>query len=616
LQSSALARLLSSRLEVKRMLIPLLFAALPAAQDPTPPAETAAPLLSHAELTSALNALAAAHPERAQVLAIGTSRGGRAIVGLRISAPTPPRPAILLVANLEGPRVFESSVALAHARKLADGYATDERVRDLLDRATLYVIPRANPDGAEAFFENPKHERAATGAGVDDDRDGRQAEDAPADVNGDGAISELRVLDPEGTWILDPADPRAMVEADPAKGERGAYKLWVEGRDLDGDERIAEDARENALVNRNFPAGFEEHLPASGLFPGDEPETRALMDFVLLHEEIVLVLCYDGIDALVDPPSAVNGVPSEGVLESDAKIYAELGKRYRDATGNAAKSVSNQAGSFQRWCYEQRGILALAAVLWECPKEAAKVEAKDEDANSPAEAPPPGDAPPAEAPSTEAPSTEAPSTEKDAPGATAADEPKKPEREPSDDAKRLDWIDSLPSEAWRFLAWTPFDHPELGAVEIGGFAPYARMLPPQDARAGIELEHFEFLLGLVSALPKLEVAELELEALGSGGDAGDRLVRVKAAIENGGLLASLSHSGERARMRPGNVRLVLPGAGRLVAGRALVRLERLRGAGGRQELEWLVSGPPGMEVGVEVDSARLGLVRKTAEVPR
>lgn len=584
------------------MLVPLLFAALPAAQDPAPQTASAAPILSHAELTSALNGLASSHPEHAQVLAIGSSRAGRLILGLEIGAPTRARPAILLVANLEGPRVFESSVALAHAQKLAEGYATDERVRGLLDRATLYVVPRANPDGAEAFFSSPKQERAATGAGVDDDRDGRQGEDAPSDVNGDGAIAGMRVLDPEGTWILDPHDPRAMVEADPSKGERGAYGLWPEGRDLDRDERVAEDAVENAMVNRNFPAGFEEHAGPSGVFPGDEPETRALMDFVLLHEEIVLVLSYDGIDGLVEPPGAVSGDPPEGVLEDDAKLYAELGKRYREATGNGAKNVSNQAGSFQRWCYEQRGILALSAVLWEIPKEAAKPKEEAKEGEAPAA--PPSDVPPAEAPSGEAPI------------AAAEAEPKKPEREPSDDAKRLDWIDSLPGEAWRFLEWKAFDHPELGAVEIGGFAPYARVLPPEDARAAIEEKHFEFLLGLGPALPRLEVADLELEPLGNGVDGGNRLVRVKAVVENAGLLPSLTHAGERARMRPGNVKLVLPAAGTLVAGRALVRLERLRGAGGRQELEWLVQGPSGMEVGIEIDSERLGLVRTTAEVSR
>ena len=35
------------------------------------------------------------------------------------------------------------------------------------------MIPRANPDAAEARFRTPLFEAHATGAGVDDDRDGR-----------------------------------------------------------------------------------------------------------------------------------------------------------------------------------------------------------------------------------------------------------------------------------------------------------------------------------------------------------------------------------------------------------------------------------------------------------
>jgi hypothetical protein len=184
---------------------------------PPPPLE----LLDHARLTEALHALADAHAERVETVMIGRSRAGRALEGLRIAgqgADGPGRPAILLVANLEGPRVYASAVALQHARALAEGYESDARVSALLDSTTVFVVPRANPDAAEARFAEPRMEQHASGPGVDDDRDGRTGEDPRQDVDGDGVVTTIRVADPDGEWRTDPTDARALVKADRSKG--------------------------------------------------------------------------------------------------------------------------------------------------------------------------------------------------------------------------------------------------------------------------------------------------------------------------------------------------------------------------------------------------------------
>src|SRR5262249_12838512 len=158
------------------------------------------------------------------------SRGGRSLDALRLAgagaAGDKARPAILLVANLDGARVYSSAVALQHARALAEGYASDAKVKALLDSTTVFIVPRANPDAAEARFATPRYEQHASGPGVDDDRDGRMGEDPPADVNGDGVVAWIRVKDADGEWKEDPTDARALVKADRVKGERGVYKLW------------------------------------------------------------------------------------------------------------------------------------------------------------------------------------------------------------------------------------------------------------------------------------------------------------------------------------------------------------------------------------------------------
>lgn len=587
--------------------------------------EPAAPppleLRDHARLSAELHAIANAHAGLAEVLKLGTSRGGRALEALRLAGAghetERSRPAILLVANLDGARVYASAVALQHARALSDGYDTDPKIKALLDSTTVFVVPRANPDAAEARFATPRFEQRASGPGVDDDRDGRQGEDPPSDVDGDGMIAWMRVPDPDGEWREDPTDARALVKADPVKGEAGVYRLWPEGRDLDHDERVAEDAPLDARVDRNFPAGWEQHAKDAGVFPTDEPETRALCDFVLDHPELSLVVVYDDQDTLVadlkginDDAPRVKRIPPEGILDSDAKLLGELGKRYRKLTEATAKADGDDEGSFTRWCYEQRGLLTLAATLWDLPQEAKKAaegkddekaedkgDAKAEDGKDGASA---DTAPAPEKPSEE---PEGGKTKKAGKDGKKDDEPK-----PSDDAKRLKWIDSAePEEAWRFVAWRPFSHPELGSVEIGGLAPYARLEPPADESGAIAAKHLAWFLTLGELLPRVRVAECTREVLGEG------LARVTAVIQNDSYLPLLSRSALRTdTTRPAKVRLLLPSAGKLLGGETQELLEDLPGSGGRHEFTWLVQGPEAMEIAVSVETTHAGTVTAQA----
>jgi len=550
------------------------------------PQEPAPRLLDHAALNAELKRLDAEHGDLVQLELVGTSRGEREILAALITGPgeaadVEDRPAILLVANIEGPRVFASAIALQHVEVLAQAYATDDGVRAFLDSTVLLIVPRANPDGAEARFASPRFERFATGQGVDDDRDGRQGEDPPSDVDGDGFITWMRVEDPDGEWIPDPTDARVLVEATPAKGERGRFKLHREGRDLDGDERVAEDAPRDGRVDRNFPSGWVEHEAESGLFATDEPEVRGLCELVLAHPEIALVLTYDGLDDLVEAPESVKDdappvkrVPAPGVLESDHEYWKKLGERYRELTESEAKEDGENEGSFQRWCYDHRGLWSLSAMLWEMPTAAEEVEEKDE-----------GE-----------------SQEKQ------EETEEEPKEEPSEDAKRLEWVDSA-DEAWRFVEWKTFQHPELGAVEVGGFAPYAHIEPPQDEWADIATDQLEFLQTLGASLPRLSLAVCEREDLGGG------VWRVKAVLQNEGLLPLLSHSARRTRTtRPARVRLELPANAELLAGSPQTLVSELEGSGGRHELVWLVHDSGGGPITVTVDTDHAGSASNVAEV--
>ena len=588
------------------LFVPLLLA-LPsvawATQDADPtdeaPVDTSrAPLLPHRELSEALARLASEHASNVQLLSlVRKSRAGRSIDALRITGAEHPsgQPAILLVANIDGPLVYTSGIALEHAQRLARGYGNDEAVTRLLDTTTVYIIARANPDAAEARFISPLAEVRATGHDVDNDRDGRLGEDGPSDVNGDGFVSVMRVPDPDGTWMPDPTDPRVQVEADPAKGERGLWKLVPEGRDSDGDEEASEDPPLDAIVNRNFAQDWKAHDASAGLFPSDEPEVRALYEFVLAHEDIQLVLVYGELGNLVERGQGVDDdaklekrVPPSGVRESDGAILDTIGERYREITGDTTKGSQDEAGTFQAWCYEQRGITTLNAALWSIPLDA---EADSSEADS------------SEADTEEVGTTKPEQSEEE----TETDEEKKEEEKddepkPSDDAKRMIWID-LNSEDARHLGWTAFDHPELGPVEVGGFAPYALVEPPDEDRVRIADKQFEFLLSLDATVARVELEDVRVTARGE-------LLEVEAVLVNEGLLPLVTTWGKKTRTTlPARVEIHLPAGATLLAGSKRVLVSDLRGSGGRHELRWLVSGATAASIGISVVTRHAGGAR-------
>jgi hypothetical protein len=92
---------------------------------------------------------------------------------------------------------------------------------------------------------------------------------------------------------------------------------------------------------------------------------------------------------------------------------------------------------------------------------------------------------------------------------------------------------------------------------------------------------------------------------------------VRAVVANEGFLPLLSRSARRTETtRPARVRLVLPEAGTLVAGERQTLVADLPGSGGREELTWLVHGPAGMEIAVEVDTDHAGKAVRAAEEAR
>ena len=236
---------------------------------------------------------------------IGTSPGGRKLHLLTIAAAgkTDPakRPAVFLGANIVGFHNAGSQAAIAFAEHLI-ARKDDASVKRLLETRTFYIAPMLNPDAHDGLFTGPKYRRSLNAGALDRDLDGLTGEDGPNDLNNDGRITMMRIADPAGEWIVDEKDPRIMRRADPLKGEKGKYKLLTEGYDDDKDGQYNEDPAGGYRPDRNFAHGWNETDPEAGPWPSSDPESKAVMDFLIAHRNVALAVVYGPANNLLELP--------------------------------------------------------------------------------------------------------------------------------------------------------------------------------------------------------------------------------------------------------------------------------------------------------------------------
>lgn len=636
-------------------------------------------------------ALAGAQVAFAQTISsIGKSTQGRDIRLLTIAAPSgedgrgaDDRPALLIVSGINGQFTTGTRIAEGLAARLLAEHA------GLLDRYTVYVVPLLNPDSA-AWHEATavKMLWPKSGRPTDDDHDGRIDEDGPVDLNGDGMITMMRVKHPppgsdlRATLIADPKDPRILREPDPIKGEKAEYALLVEGRDLDGDGQIAEDGPGGVVFDRNFPARWPELEDGAGPFQLCEPETRALVDWMLARNNIVAVFVLGEHDTLVNVPvsgqmDSTGQVPL-GIEEPDKKFYEEMSRLYKEITRINEAARPDSAGAFHTWSYAHFGVFTFSTPGWARPDQMRPEEKKDEPAPPPeatregAEPGSPGlsdeqlqaeirsrmaafisgdeatrarmmsefaQLPPdlqarvrqmamaAGAPPGVFPTEPVRAAE---PGVLSANG--QPEALPpggggrrgrggpggppgggarppggdaqaggatGDDAKWLEYIKThLDGEG--FVDWAPFDHPDLGLVEIGGFVPGVKLNAKESDLPSIIDAQTRFVAALIERLPMPRMDGVGVEDLSSG------VWRVTVRIANDGLLPTRPAIGIKTRrLHPLLVTLEAPPE-RLLAGSPRQTQQSLAGSGGAFEAQWTVTGERGSSLTIRVRSAEFG----------
>lgn len=566
------------------------------------------------------------------------------------------RPAMLVVAGIEGDDLAGPSIVLRWLERLLETAASDPATSERLRSITIYAIPRLNLDAARGFSEEPRRAFVRDARPADDDHDGLLDEDPPDDLNGDGVVAWMRVEHPEGKFVPHPEDPRVLIEAEPERGERGAWMLLPEGLDDDGDERWNEDDLGGVNLDRNFPYGYDYFANDSGPHPVSEPATRALADFVVARPNIALVFVFGDSDSLVAPPDAEPGSadmavgaatgarqsgrrPPTGLNELDRPWFEELGEAYRRGFGlEKPGEGASRPGSFVDWMYFHRGRLALAARPWSLSLQKAmdaanaretsshekskEPDAKGESEPGPTPTPAPAEAPekmaeaaPATQPAAPAEANQPPANPEGngAAGGAPADKPDEkakpgaPRKDSrgKEEIELLEWIDANAPD--HFLEWKPFEHPDFPdrRVELGGFAPFVKKNPPESLLEPLALKHADFLTTLTARLPRL--AFRKAEAL----DLGDGVFEIEIEVENAGWAPTALAQGDlTGEVLPTRVLVDVPDDA-FLGGRRITRLASMDGSGGMERVRVVVFAPDRESVLVRAASSIAGTIETT-----
>jgi hypothetical protein len=565
---------------------------------------------NHQEVQELLKSLQSSNPQKVALHHIAKSPGGRELTVIEIGAHLTDGPAIFLGANFDGITPLATEGALRLAQYLLDPAQDNGNVK-------WFILPSGNPDAAQKFFANPRLSSTLNGMEINIDMDDQTSEDGYEDLNKDGYITVMRRKVADGDHRISDEDPRLLVKADRAKGERGIYKVYTEGIDNDGDGLYNEDEPGGINPGINFPHDFQHFSKEAGLWPGYSPETYGVMKFIYDHPEIVMTVNFGEANLLLDLPqegkidfdrekiriperlarqtglsaaqtytmeelvqglssrfpdmeitenlvlSQLNLGPEKNFRKNDILLYESLSKTYKEALKAGNISTSRMAsekprgGSFELWSYFHLGVPSIALSLWEPEVK------KDTTAATPG-TPPAGKT-----------------------GAAAQ------EKKPTTEKQLLDFFDKQQIKG--FADWEPFTHPQLGEVEIGGFIPFAGNTPPVELAETLLSSQIPFVASLSKKIPDISIAEEKVTELGAG------VYRLEIFVENKGQLPYPTDMGQR-NQQPAPIVLILEGKDvKILEGLSRTPIHHLAGNQVRK-FSWLVQSEKKTDIAMRLES--------------
>jgi len=545
--------------------------------------------LRYDELTAWLHATAAAHPGLVTVESYGRSHEGRdlwlATITDGSTGAHDTKPAHWVDANIHAIEVTGGVAALHLIHHLVTGFGSDARITEALRTRTFYVVPRVNPDGVEwTLADNPRYRRSSVRNWPwhDGHREPGLHEE---DIDGNGRVLTMRLPDPNGAWMPSADDPRFLVRVprDGAPAGTTRYRVLVEGLVQDHDGFTVPSARQPQRLdlNRNFPAGWGTNVPGSGDHPLSEPEIDGLVRAIVARPNICGYNAYHTSGGVLLRPSSTQ---ADSALDPvDVWVWKQFSETGTELTGYTAHSVFEDftfdrsdtlSGAADDWVYEHLGVYGWTTEFWDVIQQATGTKGHNHVWYT---------------------------------GPTAAEE-----------KAVYDWAREHHPEA--YADWTPFAHPQLGDVEIGGWddvlfwgnAPASRLL--DEVRP-----HAEFAVHQALSSPRLEILHTHVEALGGG------TFRVDVGIANTGWLPT--YISQKAR----KANLVLPLVAELSGAEVLggTARQELGQLGGRLDIHfvpgkndgtpdrllarWVVRAEPGATIVVTARHPRAGSA--TVDIP-
>lgn len=569
--------------------------------------------LSYDEMTAFLQEAAEKYPDLTKLYSIGKSYEERDIWLLEITnsktGKAEEKPALAAIACTDSTEVVTSAGLLYSIERWLEGYAKDPRITQAIDMCTIYAVPRLMPDQSELYINTPLRARSLSADPWDEDGDGLKDEDPDNDVDGDGYIVQMRVVDPNGEWKISSKDPRLMVRRRPGEREGTFYRVMLEGIDDDDDGKYNEDRLGGVDPNRNYPGNWMPvHIQrGAGPYPMYVKGVRAETEFVEKHMNIAAYVNHHSSGGIVLRPSGAHDdstIPPKDLFT--LRVMAAMGL---DATGWWL------ATNVYDWRTPRGSKDTKPSQTWRLPDGSLA-----NDPRGPADA---TDGPSSSARlGSKAPLVRVASADKDTEEHVI---PVAEHDSPHDylayggafeytydllgiisfgtehwrcaydndldkdgsisDLERLDWNDKH-FGGDLFINWTPFKHPQLEDVEIGGWKKFATSNPPPGKYLEQESERqFQFNMMLIEQMPRIKVQDVEVSSLGDG------MYEVVAKVENTGFIATATEMAKKlGRAQP--VTASLSGNNvEILVGKSEISLGHLDGRpSAPAKAKWIVKG--------------------------
>lgn len=528
--------------------------------------------LSHEEMGERMQLMARTWPKFLTLSSMGDSYGGRELWVMTINNPdTGPelgKAGMFIEADVHGNEVQGSEVCLYTIWYLMENYDRSPEIRRLVDQRVFYIVPSINPDGRD-FFLFGTGSGARTGhVPVDSDGDGLFDEDGPDDLNGNGVIEQIRKYVPgNGTHRLNQHDPRLMEAVAP--WEKGDWiMLGQEGLDNDGDGRVNEDPPGGYDGNRNYGAGWQPGYVQNGSndYPFRNPESRATQDFFATHRNIAGLQTYHNAAGMIlrPPGSAWDG----DYPASDIRVYDEIGEQGERILPWFNYHITWQGlytihGGSTDWANDGLGAVAFLNELWNGGQYYQSPLLTEQQEN---------------------------------------------DRSPIAGGLSRFFFDDFLEFGENFVEWAPFDHPEYGKVEMGGWNKFGSRVNPRFMSMEVFHRNMAFTLYHADQMPLMSMGESQVESLGGG------MYKVRVDITNERVIPTITARAMSTKVvRPdiltvdGDVEIVAagwvenkhrPGKTNLIDQKELDRILVRSGHPGRttRTIEYLVRGTGTMDV--------------------